>query len=202
MRIALSELYIVLFLLLGAPADALVDQEHGLPRWYDPGMDAETLDAFQSLQQAAQVDGIKLEMESGYRSYEDQTTVYARESTINPDQASTYSALAGHSEHQLGTSVDVAWPGVGFGVDDPRNGLLYPWLERNAHRFGFVISYPFKKVPDWPYDNRIFSVVTAFIYEPWHLRFVGLDLAARMVQAGYLDPESSVIPQDFYTPWP
>jgi D-alanyl-D-alanine carboxypeptidase len=198
----LSQFYIVLFLLLGAPSDALVDHEHSLPRWYDPGMDAETMDAFKSLQQAAAADGVKLKLVSGYRSYEDQKRVYARESSRNPDRSSSYSAPPGHSEHQLGTSVDVAWPGVGFGVDDPRNGLLYPWLEQNTHHFGFVLSYPFKRVSDWPYDNRLFAVVTDFIYEPWHLRFVGLELAERLVQAGYLDPESSVIPQDFYTPWP
>lgn len=202
MRIALSQIYIALVLLLGAPADTLVDRQHGLPRWYDPGMDAETLQALQSLQDEAGRDGIKVAMVSGYRSYQEQAGIFRRESGLRPDQASTYSAPQGHSEHQLGTAIDVAWPGAGFGAGDPRNELLYAWLEENAHRFGFVISYPYKTIERWPYDNLLFAVVTDYVNEPWHLRYLGPELSGTIFEAGYLDPESRVLPQDFYSPWP
>lgn len=202
MPAALSQIYIVLLLLLGPPANTLVDRDHGLPRWYDPGLDAATVQALDSLQESASGDGIKVELVSGYRSYAEQAEIFVRESGQHPDRASTYSAQPGHSEHQLGTAIDVGWPGVALGRNDPRNELLYSWLEKNAHLFGFVISYPYKTVEGWPYDNRLFALVTDYIYEPWHLRYVGLDLSTAMFQGGYLDPTHPVLPQDFYSPWP
>jgi hypothetical protein len=65
-----------------------------------------------------------------------------------------------------------------------------------------VLSYPLKTIQVWPYDNRIYPLDGEFIYEPWHIRYVGVDLAQEMVEAGYLDPQSAVIPQDFYQIWP
>jgi hypothetical protein len=61
----LLQLYVVLLLLAGAPVNTLVDSEHGLPAWYDPGMREETLVAWEALQIAASEDGIKLTIFSG-----------------------------------------------------------------------------------------------------------------------------------------
>jgi D-alanyl-D-alanine carboxypeptidase len=116
--------------------------------------------------------------------------------------ADLYSARPGHSEHQLGTALDVTWPGLPLGFPDPRTERLYAWLVENAHRFGFVLSYPLKTFNQWPFHNRLMPVGTSFIHEPWHIRFVGVDLAYEIFQAGYLDPTLPVTPQDFYQPWP
>ena len=194
--------YVVLELLLGAPLDVLVDSEHGLPPGYDPGLHAAAARAMEELQAAALEDGVNVQVFSDYRSYAYQEEVFAREQAANSTDSDLFSAPAGHSEHQLGTAFDVVWPGVVMGAADPRNDLLYTWLEENTHRYGFILSYPYKRSDSWPYSNRFMPLVTAYIYEPWHLRFVGVDLAISIFNAGYTDPNSPVLPQDFYQPWP
>lgn len=198
----LLQLYVAILLLAGAPLDTLVDSEHGLPAWYDPGMQVETLMAWDTLQTAASKDGIIMTIFSGYRSYEYQVEVYAREVFERRDQAPLYTTRPGHSEHQLGTAIDVAWPGVPLGLNDVRNKRLYNWLKDNAHYFGFVISYPYKTSDTWPYHNRWLPVVTEYIYEPWHIRYIGISQAQAIYDADYLDPGSGVIPQDFCRVWP
>lgn len=198
----LLQLYVALLLLAGAPLDTLIDSEHGLPAWYDPGMREETLIAWDALQTAASKDGIKITIFSGYRSYEYQADLFAREIVEKGDQAPLYTTRPGHSEHQLGTAIDVAWPGVALGVNDVRNDRLYTWLNDNAHSFGFVISYPYKTSDTWPYHNRWMPAVTEYIYEPWHIRYIGIALIQEIYSAGYLNPGRDVIPQDFYRAWP
>lgn len=198
----IAVLFVVMQLLLGAPLEALVDREHGLPAWYAPGVSSQAAAALDSLTRAAQDEGLSLSVYSDYRSYEEQADLFDRESQIVPDRAELYLALPGHSEHQLGTAFDVVWTGLRVEIPDARNERLYRWLEANAHRFGFVISYPYKKIGEWPYSNAFLPRVTEYIYEPWHIRYVGLELAEQIYSAGYLDPESPVLPQDFYRPWP
>jgi len=194
--------FVVLKLLLGPPLDVLIDLEHGLPPSYDPGLNAAASIAMEELQAAALEDGVNVQLFSDYRSYTYQEEVFARESATSTSSPAYFSAPAGCSEHQLGTAFDLIWPGVVMGANDPRNDLLYTWLEDNAHRFGFVLSYPLKQSESWPYSNRFMPLVTAYIYEPWHLRFVGVELATTIYNAGYTDPKSPVLPQDFYQPWP
>jgi D-alanyl-D-alanine carboxypeptidase len=194
--------YVVIELLLGPPLDVLIDSENGLPPGYDPGLNAQAVLAIEGLQDAANDQGITITVNSGYRSFAYQAEVYARENAEPGSDVSLFSALPGHSEHQLGTAFDVVWPGVVMGASDPRNDLLYAWLEENAHRFGFVLSYPYKRGDVWPYSNRFMPLVTAYIYEPWHLRFVGVELATSIFDSGYTDPNSPVLPQDFYQVWP
>jgi D-alanyl-D-alanine carboxypeptidase len=197
-------LFVVIELLLGPPLDVLIDSEHGLPPGYDPGLNTAAAAAMDEMQAAALDDGIHLDVFSDYRSYAYQQEVFYREGSDQVIDSSPdyFSAPAGHSEHQLGTAFDVVWPGVVMGAADPRNELLYTWLEDNAHRFGFVLSYPLKHRASWPYSNRFIPVVTEYIYEPWHLRFVGEELAGLIFDAGYSDPNSQILPQDYYQRWP
>lgn len=195
-------LYLAMQLLLGAPLDTLIDREHGLPAWYDPGLQREALEAWLALQEAGVAEGLKMVDFSDYRSYAHQERIFARETGEYGGEALTSSARPGYSEHQLGTAFDVAWPGVPLGALDPRNERLYAWLESNAHHFGFIISYPYKESKVWPFNNRWMPLVTEFIYEPWHIRYLGKDSAKRIFDAGYLDPKSPTLPQDFLTPWP
>jgi len=199
---ALAELYIILQLLLGPPMDVLVDRQHGLPAWYDPGPHPQAMAAWEGLREAAEADGLRIVIYSGYRSYAYQERLWAREMMKNPATAERYSGRPGYSEHQLGTAFDVAWPGLHVYAPDPRNKRLFAWLAENAHRYGFVLSYPLKANDSWPYDNRWMPVHTEYIYEPWHIRFVGHELAMEIHAAGYLDPWNPVLPQDFYRPWP
>jgi D-alanyl-D-alanine carboxypeptidase len=195
-------LYLAMQLILGAPLDTLIDREHGLPLWYDPGLKEEALEAWLDLQDAAEADGLKIIDFSDYRSYSYQERVFARETDKYGGDALYSTAWPGYSEHQLGTAFDVAWPGVSLGARDPRNERLYAWLESNAQEYGFILSYPFKLGAVWPFNNRWMPMVTEYIYEPWHIRYLGKDLAKRIFDAGYLDPMSPVLPQDFLAPWP
>ena len=115
--------------------------------------------------------GVVLTLASGYRSYATQTATY--NSYVNSQgraAADTASARPGHSEHQTGWSFDI---GDGGGVcsfqpcfaDQP----AAVWAKAHAHRFGFVVRYP------W-----MFHQITGYYYEPWHLRYIGADAAVDM----------------------
>ncbi len=121
------------------------------------------------LLQDARKAGLTLKVVSGYRSYEKQKQVVqswiAKEHKKNPrltrEQAQkrvdTYSARPGHSEHQLGTTVDILSAENGYQFSDDKKWKYVRWLEANAHRYNFKISYP--------------EGSTEYQYEPWHLRW-------------------------------
>ncbi|PIR87277.1 MAG: hypothetical protein COU11_01255 [Candidatus Harrisonbacteria bacterium CG10_big_fil_rev_8_21_14_0_10_49_15] len=134
----------------------------------DPKKEAQILwkvDTYlRELMRAAEEDDVELKIVSAYRSFDEQTTIKSGYKVIYGSGANTFSAEQGYSEHQLGTTVD-------FGAPSINNALIasfdktaeFKWLEENAHRFGFVMSYP--------KGNAYYE------YEPWHWRFVGEELA-------------------------
>jgi D-alanyl-D-alanine carboxypeptidase len=155
-----------------------------------------------SLDQLIQSFRHDVDVVSGFRSYRDQAEVYSRlVSEEGQERAEQVIAKPGHSEHQLGTTFDIAWAGLPVEFMDPRNEQLWDYLQDHAHEFGFIISFPLKHIDEWPYDNQWYPVVTEFRWEPWHIRYVGVDLATIIFQAGYLDPESEILPQEFYEAW-
>jgi len=185
---------------LGAPLDVLVDSHHPLPPWYAPG---EREEARQALDQMLADFDFPVEVRSDYRSYDLQLEAYERlVKEQGQERADQVIARPGYSEHQLGTAFDLSWAGLPIEWDEPRNRALWMALEEHAHEYGFVISYPLKETSEWPYSNRWVPVGTDFRWEPWHVRYVGKNLAAQMRQAGYLDPSNPLIPQDFYQAWP
>ena len=120
------------------------------------------VDAFMVMQQACkeQTDA-QLMVNSAYRSYEDQIGTYKR----NPKG---YAARAGSSAHQTGYAIDVTsrqhpmrWP-----FDTSVEGV---WMREHCHAYGFILRYPEKQ-----------SHIFGFAYEPWHLRYVGKDVAKRI----------------------
>jgi D-alanyl-D-alanine carboxypeptidase len=110
---------------------------------------------------AADSQGIVLILSSGYRSYQQQQTLFL--SALANDHHQETTAAAGFSEHQTGLAVDVATYDQ-FCVAQQCFMLTkaYAWLESNAHRFGFIIRYPLGT-----------TSFTGYEYEPWHLRYVG-----------------------------
>lgn len=126
---------------------------------------------------AAQNDGINFKLTSSYRSYSvqketfDGWVAYEMSFGRSYDQAvsiaSTYSALPGHSEHQLGTTADInSGKCDAFTQSCPDNDYVWAWLRNNAHKFGFVMSYQKGK------EN-----LTGYVFEPWHYRWIGVELA-------------------------
>ncbi|MFD6178259.1 MULTISPECIES: M15 family metallopeptidase [unclassified Isoptericola] len=116
--------------------------------------------------------GRTLVLASAFRSMPDQRRLYARYvAGHGSDDADTFSARPGFSEHQTGLAVDVAQQGTSylrFGRTETGR-----WVARNAWRYGFVVRYP-KGAAD----------VTGYSAEPWHLRYVGPALTTRMHLAG------------------
>lgn len=121
---------------------------------------------------AAQTEtGYNLRVRSAYRNPSTQYWLFRDMAREYGPYALLSSARAGHSEHQLGTTVDVMPPGYSFATFPPD---LTQWLAANAHRFGFVVSYP-DAVPADRFQYRP---------EPWHLRWVGPALAADVHASG------------------
>lgn len=138
-------------------------------------MRADTAQALGRLKDAAAADGVAVNALSGYRSYETQSGLYTGYiASYGQETADSISARPGHSEHQTGLAVDIANPDgtcsleTCFG-DTPAGA----WAAENAHRFGFIIRYPDGATP-----------VTGYAYEPWHLRYVGEELAGQMHRGG------------------
>jgi len=118
----------------------------------------------EDLLQDAANDDITLTIISGYRSFGTQSSIKSSYSIIyGSGTANQFSADQGYSEHQLGTTVDFGTPGVGATTLEFQNTPAYQWLLDNAHKYGFVLSYPLGNA--------------YYIFEPWHWRFVGTDLA-------------------------
>ena len=113
--------------------------------------------------------GLSLKLVSGFRSYNTQTNLYNNYVKINGQaKADTFSAKPGHSEHQTGLAFDV---GSTKGVFAYTNESK--WLAKNCHLYGFIIRYPLGK-----------TNITGYIYEPWHIRYLGVDTATKVKQSG------------------
>jgi D-alanyl-D-alanine carboxypeptidase len=123
--------------------------------------------------------GLEPTIISGYRSYSSQAIAWKKWQDQHPERASIISAPPGHSEHQLGTTIDFGSPELPSLVGDEdivfhTNFYLTSegiWLDQHAHEYGFVLSYP-----------RETFELTGMYYEPWHYRFVGRENAAKLVQ--------------------
>lgn len=127
---------------------------------YIHGKVAKKLDA---LLKGAKEDGIELLVVSAYRSFDEQKSLKGAYTTLYGSGANAFSADQGYSEHQLGTTVDFTTTAIGGGLTGFQNSPSYTWLQKNAYRYGFVLSYP--------KDNAY------YVFEPWHWRYVGEDLA-------------------------
>ncbi|MCA9925344.1 MAG: M15 family metallopeptidase [Anaerolineales bacterium] len=125
--------------------------------------------------------GLQPQILSGYRSYVAQSIAFDKWLKEYPDRAAILSAPPGHSEHQLGLTVDFGSPELPDIVGDPYiqfHTYFYMtsesiWLAENAHRYGFTLSYP-----------REAFELTGFVYEPWHYRYVGVEMATRLKESG------------------
>ncbi|MBP3617700.1 MAG: M15 family metallopeptidase [Lachnospiraceae bacterium] len=119
--------------------------------------------------------GLTLYGVSAYRSYARQYTIYATNlATRGIAHTNRYSAAPGRSEHQTGLAIDISCASEGYGLEDTfadtPEGI---WVSENAHRFGFILRYPKDK-----------EHITGYNYEPWHIRYVGTELAGHLYETG------------------
>jgi len=125
--------------------------------------------AFKELTSDASSIGLNIYASSGYRSYSNQKYIYNNYVKLDgKTKADTYSARAGHSEHQTGLAIDVNTVNSSFENTDESN-----WLKNNCYKYGFIIRYPKGK-----------DKITGYTYEPWHIRYVGKNLAKKLYNNG------------------
>ena len=153
----------------------IVNKTYSLPKTYNPGgLTDEFMDAFYEMQSAASLDGISLFVASGFRSYEYQVDLYnTYVKRDGKEAADTYSARPGYSEHQTGLAADINAADSSF--EDTPEAI---WLDKNCYKYGFVIRFPKGK-----------EAYTGYTYEPWHLRYVGKDIAKKIHAAGGISLE-------------
>lgn len=172
-------------------ADLLLDTTYRLPATDDPPdlvsvraagfasdhqVRATVIDDLRALREAAEAAGVGLEVQSAYRSFSYQGQVFAGwVGRLGEARALRVSARPGHSEHQLGTAIDLRSRGgpAPWDLDDWARTPEGAWMRDNAYRFGFVLSYPEGE------EER-----TCYDYEPWHFRWVGVERAAQVHASG------------------
>lgn len=148
----------------------IVNKTYELPADYPTGaLNPNALAQFNKLTEDAAKLGLSIKCSSGYRSYKDQERIYNNYVAIDGIvKADTYSARPGHSEHQSGLAIDVNSIDYTF-LNTPE----CDWLAKNAHKYGFIIRYPLGK-----------EAYTGYSYEPWHIRYLGVDTATAVYNSG------------------
>jgi len=154
------------------PVDLIVPKVKFLPDTNGEAMflRKESAKALEKLFKSAKKEKIELYAVSGYRSYKRQSEIFKNNLKKDGKLANKYSARPGQSEHQTGLAIDVTCKDVDFNLVEEFEGTAaYLWLFNNAHKFGFILRYPRGK-----------EDITGYIFEPWHLRYVGKELAYRL----------------------
>lgn len=147
----------------------IANKTYALPADYNPGVDPEAQAAFDDMQEDAYAKGLNIYIASGFRSYDYQSQLYQRYvDRSGKEQADRYSARPGHSEHQTGLAFDLNSIDISFADTDE-----YEWVKRHCYEYGFIIRYP-EGAED----------ITGYMYEPWHLRYLGRETARDVYNSG------------------
>lgn len=157
----------------------------------------QTADALERLLAQAESDRCELELISGYRSADYQQLLWEKELSKEMAAGLDYNAakqkaaltlaLPGESEHQTGLAVDFGVQGDDDVSYDFIKSKQSVWLERNAHKYGFILRYP-----------RMKEHITGIAFEPWHYRYVGTESACIIKQNGICLEEFLDFYQDKY----
>ena len=126
---------------------------------------------FKIMQKEALKQGYEIFIDSSFRSYEYQERVFnetVKEKEI--DHATKYVAPPGGSEHQTGLAFDIIYRRNGKMLEEQdESDLEIQWLFNNSYKYGFILRYPKGK-----------EEITGFNFEPWHYRYVGIELAKKL----------------------
>ena len=161
---------------------ALVNKNFALPADYEPSdlvasdggrqVRAEASEHFLAMQAAAGEAGHGIYIWSGFRGYSNQVASYARFLDRGVAWADRRSARAGHSEHQTGLALDISHRrdlAGGQNADGFSQTGAFRWMTEHAHEYGFILRY-----------QQGYIDLHGYIYEPWHWRYVGVDVATLM----------------------
>lgn len=166
--------------------DVLVNKYHKLPDDFIPTnlklikgsctkgggayvyMTEEASTAFEKMCEDAEAENLYIRASSGYRSIADQRYIY--NNYVRDDgvaNADTYSARPSYSEHNTGLALDFATGKLSYDVIEGSPEAA--WVDNNSYKYGFIVRYP---------KNKTF--ITGYIYEPWHIRYLGIELATKI----------------------
>ena len=161
----------------------LVNKHYVLPAGYVPELEAlgagygygslrpEAAQAFRTMADAARAEDVSLHSVSAYRSYAGQKVTYNnylkkyRQSVVD-----SFSARPGHSEHQTGLALDI---NAASSKAHFENTKAFAWLKEHCAEYGFILRYDQGK-----------EAVTGYRFEPWHYRYVGVDIAKACMEQG------------------
>lgn len=122
-------------------------------------------DALEEMVDSAKNDGYTIRVMSSYRSYNYQVNLYNRyKEQDGEEEADTYSARPGFSEHQTGLCIDIDDTKLNY--TDFESSPSFNWMQENAYKYGFILRYPKDKTD-----------ITGYTYESWHYRYVGKEIA-------------------------
>ncbi|QIK72312.1 M15 family metallopeptidase [Propioniciclava coleopterorum] len=164
----------------------MVSKTHRVSAGYVPdwagrsnGLHPDATAGFGRLAAAAKADGLTMSIRSGYRSFATQKASFDKAMRTYPEAtARRYYAEPGASEHQTGLSLD-AWDGRNRGSAFARTPHA-AWLAKHAFEHGFIVRYP---------DGK--TDITGYAWESWHLRWVGVEVAAAF------GPDSSLTLEEY-----
>lgn len=164
----------------------LVNKTHQIPEGWKPNDLVDVIDSHQQLRkeaakayeefyQATKKQGIKCYAISGYRTNDTQSLYWNRQVQIRGEEyASQYSAYPGRSEHQLGLAIDVSYQATGDRLTEKvADSEIGKFIISDGYKYGFILRYPKDKVS-----------ITNYGYEPWHMRYVGKELAKKIHDSG------------------
>ncbi len=136
---------------------------------------SETYNAYLAMLADANAAGHEIKICSAYRSYSLQTSLYNNYvANYGVDYANKISAYPGRSEHHTGWALDITSKSMGYGLSQSFiNTPEGQWINENCANYGFIIRYPANKTD-----------ITGYMYEPWHIRYVGVDAAKDIMARG------------------
>lgn len=150
----------------------IVNKTYSLPQSYNPGLNSVCKTAFNEMKAGAKKDGINIWISSGYRNYTRQNELYSYYCKRDGvEAADRYSARPGHSEHQAGLAID-----VNSASTNAYNNIyktVGEWIAEHCWEYGFILRYPEGK-----------ESITGYKYEPWHIRYVGIELSTKLKESG------------------
>lgn len=147
----------------------IANKSYSMPADFDPGVNQEALDAFNEMAADVADEGLSIYISSDYRSYYDQERIYNNYVERDGQEAAdTYSSRPGHSDHQTGLAFDLNSIDDSFGYTPESD-----WVAANAHKYGFIIRFPEGK-----------EDITGYQYEPWHIRYLGVEKATEVFESG------------------
>lgn len=153
------------------PPDLHNISEAGFPLTEGVALRGFVMDDLSALREGAAANGTPIRIIAAYRSFQSQEDLFGRRvDELGASEAGSRVARPGHSEHQLGTTIDVTSEGM---TDVDQSWGASPagqWIAGHAHEYGFLLSYPAEA-----------SASTCYDFEPWHLRYVGRDHAAIVI---------------------